>query len=129
MFDFCVTGLVFLGYLTYIPDLKAWFATHNFPYANEIVEMNSDALMLIVVVVAAFILVGKAYLLGIVWSCYKYLVSYEQQAAHGLYGTLHEDGSLTDVEMLLPPKYEDAIRTPVTFHSNDELAPPPPYSN
>jgi len=128
MFDFCVTALVFLGYISYIPDLKSWFSTHNVPYSAEIAAMNADALMLIVVAVAAVILVGKAYLLGVVWSCYKYLLSVEQQALYG--GSFEMDGYNQrindDAEMLLPPKYEDVIHMPI-YVANEP--PPPPYSN
>lgn len=126
MFDFCVTGLVFLGYISYIPDLKLWFATHRVPYSAEVSAMNSDALMLLVVIVASMILIGKAYLLGVVWSCYKYLLSYEQQVQLGLTGSFSEDGSFSDAELLLPPKYEDVIRMPASVSHEP---PPPPYSN
>lgn len=81
--------------------------------------------MLMAVVFFALVLIMKAYLIGMVWSCYKYLLQYERNTNSGLIRTYQPTDSTEDTEMLLPPKYEDVIQMPAASANEP---PPPPYS-
>lgn len=122
VFDFCLTCLSVVSYFSYIPNIKRWIASENdFPLKEELLQMHDDWLMLVVVTVFVVIVSVKAYLIGIVWACYKYLTHYESAVARGIhraYATEVENPE--DTEMLLPPKYEDVLRM-----SAEEPAPPP----
>ncbi|KAL1433676.1 hypothetical protein MTO96_012216 [Rhipicephalus appendiculatus] len=98
VFDFVLSALTVVGYFSYMPD---WLCT--------VVMVGFVACMMI-----------KAYVMGIVWSCYKYL-------------RLRQEASLPDVESdsevlpygqaLLPPDYETATKMPAFV----PVYAPPPY--
>lgn len=118
VFDFSLSCLTIVGYFSYMPDLKGWIEAQDcFPYKEYLLKMDGDWLMLLAVMFFMLILSMKAYFLGIVWACYKYLTGY-QRVSNGV--RRYTDGETDDSEMLLPPKYEDAIRM-----ANEEPAPPP----
>jgi len=125
VFHFCMTCLSGVGYFSYIPDIKRWIeAQPGLPYKEELLEMNSDWLVLVCVLSFAFTLLVEAYLIGMVWACYKYLVQYERNLTQGTLPIRTFNPEHTeDTEMLLPPKYEDAVRMAA------EEPPPPPYAN
>jgi len=122
VFDFCISCLTVVGYFSYIPDLKNCLQLQeNMPYREELMSMDADWLMLMAIIFFVFVLTVKAYLIGVVWACYKYLTQYERTVTRGVIRTYDtETGNTDDTEMLLPPKYEDAVRM-----SAEEPAPPP----
>lgn len=123
VFDFCITCLTIVGYISYVPNVKRWIEMQeSLPFKQELMEMDSDWLMLLAIMFFVMIMTIKAYLLGIVWSCYKYLSSYQRVTGSAVVRTYSADGE--DGEMLLPPKYEDAVRM-----AQNEPPPPAYYPN
>ncbi|XP_076869139.1 lysosomal-associated transmembrane protein 4B-like [Brachyhypopomus gauderio] len=84
----------------------------NLPYREEVMSMNTECLLLIVVLFITCILAFKAYLTLCVWSCYRYVNS-RSVAEVLVYVT-----NVNDTTVLLP-SYEDAVAIPV------KQAPPP----
>jgi lysosomal-associated transmembrane protein len=124
VFDFCITSLTVISYFSYVPDVKRWIdAQTGFPLKDKLMSLEADWLMLAIVLASVTILVIKAYLIGIVWSCYKYLCQQQRSLRSAYAGEVF--GHNEDAEILLPPKYEDVAQ--LTYNENQ--APPPPYSN
>jgi lysosomal-associated transmembrane protein len=127
VFDFCITSLMVISYFSYVPDVKRWIeAQASFPLKEELMKVEADWLMLAVVLASVAMLVVKAYLIGIVWSCYKYLCQQIQGRAALRAGYSADEAATNpeDSEVLLPPKYEDIAQLPV----NQTMPPPPPYT-
>jgi len=123
VFDFCITSLTVISYFSYVPDVKRWIdAQASFPMKEKLMSVEADWLMLAIVLASVAILVVKAYLIGIVWSCYKYLCQ-EMRSLRSAYAS-DVTANPEDAEILLPPKYEDIAQMP----PNQSSPPPPPYS-
>ncbi|XP_041356641.1 lysosomal-associated transmembrane protein 4A-like [Gigantopelta aegis] len=119
VFDFCLSCLTIVGYFTYAPNIKLWIhqqGMSDMPGMDKVMQMDSDWLMLVFVTVLILILCIKAYFIGVVWACYKYL-----QMRNANRGVVRQYSPGADAEMLLPPKYEDAIKMQM------DPNPPPPY--
>lgn len=84
----------------------------NFPYKEEITSMNTTCQVFIVLIFIGVILAFKAYLIGCVWNCYRYIKSRNSSDVL-VYVTTN------DTAVLLSP-YEEAVVMPVKD-------PPPPY--
>jgi len=104
-----------------LPNIKEWIsAQDNLPFKNRLLNYDEQYLMLLVVSVFVLVMSVKAYFIGVVWACYKYLTRRNLNEAVTHY--MEED---PDSEMLLPPKYEDAIKYPVLTAN---MPPPPAYT-
>lgn len=126
VFDFCVTCLTIVGYFSYMPDMKTCLDKGSFfdrqmefPFTNDLKSLDHDWVMLFAIIFFVLILTLKAYFIGVVWACYKYLTNYK--SAGNQMARAYEVSNGEDSEMLLPPKYEDAVRMAA------EQPPPPPY--
>ncbi|CAN0121620.1 unnamed protein product [Lampetra planeri] len=76
LFDFALTCLVAVGFLTYLPKFKDYVdQLPNFTYKEDIESMDSTWVVLIFVLLFAFVLSFKAYMICCVWNCYKYIVN------------------------------------------------------
>ncbi|CAH1773464.1 unnamed protein product [Owenia fusiformis] len=118
VFAFCLTVLSVVGYFTYMPDVKQYISMQELPFKDELLKMDNEWLCLIVAVFFCFTLFIKAYLIGMVWACYKFLTRKQVTEAVNHYFDGNEEGG----EMLLPPKYEDIVDQPAN-------PPPPAYTN
>jgi lysosomal-associated transmembrane protein len=128
VFDFCMCSLSVISYFSYVTDIKKWLAEQPvFPYKDYLMSMQSDWLMLMFVLMFVGILVFKVYMMGVVWSCYKYLTQQERNGGHlvRVYDT-EMAANNDDTEVLLPPKYEDVANIPPAVSTS--VLPPPPYS-
>lgn len=122
VFDFSVSCLTVVGYFSYLPDLKHCLAIQSWiPYKDRLMSMDGDWLMMLAILIFVLILSLKAYFLGVVWACYKYLCMNSVRGLSRSNGRQYETSGGEDAEMLLPPKYEDAVRM------TQEQPPPPPY--
>jgi len=121
VFDFCISCLTIAGYCSYMPDVKNIILQSDIPFKEELLKYDGDWLMLLLVLVLVMVLSMKAYFMGIVWSCYKYLTQYNALGARTM-RTYDVTAGGEDAKMLLPPNYEE-----VAHMIQDEPA-PPPYS-
>lgn len=130
MFDLCLSGLTMLSYFSDLPAVRRWIAAQsNLPFKDELLAMDNDHLTLLTLIIFVGTLSVKAYFIGVVWACYKYLRTYEaltlaQSVRLRVYDT-EENHNPEDTEMLLPPKYEDVIAMPAPTSN----PPPPPYGH
>uniref|UniRef100_A0A1B6GB80 Lysosomal-associated transmembrane protein 4A n=1 Tax=Cuerna arida TaxID=1464854 RepID=A0A1B6GB80_9HEMI len=112
VFDFCISSLSAVGFLLYMPNMHGLIAhSPRIPYQNQLLQLNEQCLSLVVLLTFVIALLVKAYFIGVVWSCYKYLmlrVFPGQRTIHYI-----------DTESLLP-SYEAAVKKYPT--------PPPSYA-
>uniref|UniRef100_A0A2C9LAI2 Lysosomal-associated transmembrane protein 4A n=1 Tax=Biomphalaria glabrata TaxID=6526 RepID=A0A2C9LAI2_BIOGL len=121
VFDFCLSCLTVVGCFTYAPNVKKWMedqGLQNVPLMNRLMCLDSDYLMLLFVTCLILVLSIKAYLIGMVWSCYKFIQLHVASRS-----VVREYAVDPDTEMLLPPCYEEAIKVPSNYPQ------PPAYSS
>jgi lysosomal-associated transmembrane protein len=127
MFDLCLSGLTMLSYFSDLPAVRRWIAAQDqLPLKEQLLALDNDHLTLLTLIIFVATLSVKAYFIGVVWSCYKYLKLYEAtggSARARIYDS-EEVRSMEDTEMLLPPKYEDIAQMP----EGEAIPPPPAYT-
>jgi lysosomal-associated transmembrane protein len=124
MFDLCLTGLTMLSSFSDLAYVRNWINAQDnrFPFKQELANLDNDHLTLVTLIIFVAVLSVKAYFIGVVWTCYKYLKLYETMSHNGrtrLYDS--EEVRPEDTELLLPPKYEDVLMMPPV---QDGPAPP-----
>ncbi|GFO36636.1 lysosomal-associated transmembrane protein 4a [Plakobranchus ocellatus] len=109
VFDFCLTCLTVVGGFTYATNIKQWIHEQrldHLPGMNHLMCLNSEYLTLLFIMGLLMMLSIKAYLIGMVWSCYKYIQMHVASRS-----VVREYSVDPDTEqMLLPPRYEDVIK-------------------
>nr|CAD7448352.1 unnamed protein product [Timema bartmani] len=123
VFDFCIASLTAVGYLCYLPDIHRLVAQNNhLPFRGELLRLNPQCLSLLVLMSFMLAMMVKAYFIGVVWSCYKYL-SLRLVAAQRIIHYIDPDS-----QSLLPdlPDYETAMGDPRFMKKFP--TPPPSYS-
>ncbi|XP_076364885.1 lysosomal-associated transmembrane protein 4A-like isoform X1 [Tachypleus tridentatus] len=121
VFDFMISALSVIGYFSYMPNPREIIQnSHDIPFQKELMQL--DAQWLCAIVMAAFIvcMLVKAYFMGVVWSCYKYLKLLQMTQIVDNYLDLEE-------EMLLPTDSEMGVKSPL-YLSPYGHPPPPPYT-
>nr|XP_014097172.1 lysosomal-associated transmembrane protein 4A [Bactrocera oleae]XP_014097173.1 lysosomal-associated transmembrane protein 4A [Bactrocera oleae]XP_036225081.1 lysosomal-associated transmembrane protein 4A [Bactrocera oleae] len=126
LFDFAITTLTAAGYICYLQAIHRLIAeSHRLPWREKLLEMSQEELMVIVLVVFFCIVFLKAYAIGIVWRCYKYLTLRQQNLRTLLPCVLPELGGAGLGEerayTTLLPNYDEAIAQYM------KQAPPPSY--
>ncbi|CAN8002146.1 unnamed protein product [Ixodes hexagonus] len=122
VFDFILSALTVVGYFSYMPDVRRLVASsRDLPLQRELLRLDSQWLCTVVMLGFVACMMLKAYVMGIVWSCYKYL-------------RLRQDTNLSELESdsemlslnqaLLPPDYETAMKMPPFL----PVYPSPPYA-
>ncbi|XP_051879462.1 lysosomal-associated transmembrane protein 4B [Pristis pectinata] len=113
IFDFALNTLVAISVVVYPNSIQDYLRQlpDDLPYKEDITAMNPTCLLLIVVFFISVILAFKAYLIGCVWNCYRYING--RRSADVLVYVAN------DTAVLLPP-YDEAVVIP-------EKGPPPPY--
>ncbi|KAH8277605.1 hypothetical protein KR018_001957 [Drosophila ironensis] len=131
LFDFAITTLTAAGYLCYLQAIHRIIAeSHRLPWREKLLELPPEELVVVVLVVFVCIVFLKAYCIGIVWRCYKYL-TLRQQHVRTLFPFLepptgvHSVGGAFGGEeraySTLLPNYDEAIAQYL------KQAPPPSY--
>ncbi|XP_052843501.1 uncharacterized protein LOC128256854 isoform X1 [Drosophila gunungcola] len=131
LFDFAITTLTAAGYLCYLQAIHSIIAeSHRLPWREKLLELPPEELVVVVLVVFICIVFLKAYCIGIVWRCYKYL-TLRQQHVRTLFPFLepptgvHSVGGTFGAEersySTLLPNYDEAIAQYL------KQAPPPSY--
>lgn len=116
--DFAITTLTAAGYLCYLRTIHHLIEQSNrLPWKEDLIRMDPRTLGVIVLFAFIFMVMLKAYCIGIVWRCYKYLTI--RQNASLLTYILPEGGNQERSFNSLLPDYEEALSMKVT--------PPPSY--
>ncbi|XP_055390381.1 lysosomal-associated transmembrane protein 4B isoform X2 [Condylostylus longicornis] len=128
LFDFALTTLTAAGYFCYLQSIHRLIAeSHRLPYREKLLQLSPDALVMVVLIAFVTIVFLKAYAIGIVWRCYKYLTLRQHNIRSMLpyiiphvssTGGLNSEGR--DYSTLLPD-YEEAIAQSM------KQQPPPSY--
>ncbi|CAD7011842.1 unnamed protein product [Ceratitis capitata] len=127
LFDFAITTLTAAGYICYLKAIHHLIAeSRRLPWREKLLELSQEELMVVVLVVFVFIVFAKAYAIGIVWRCYKYLTLRQQNIRTLLPCVLPELGGvgMTGEERpysTLLPNYDEALAQYM------KQAPPPSY--
>lgn len=116
--DFAITTLTAAGYLCYLRTIHHLIEQSNrLPWKEELIRMDPRTLGVFVLFAFIFMVLLKAYCIGIVWRCYKYL-SVRQNASLLTY-IIPDGGNHERSFNSLLPDYEEALSMKVT--------PPPSY--
>ncbi|XP_076274839.1 uncharacterized protein LOC143205577 [Rhynchophorus ferrugineus] len=136
LFDLAITTLTATGYFCYLRSVHGLVSEHwhNLPFRQQLLSLSPQTLSLLVLVTFLVSMLWKAYWIGVVWRCYKYL-TLKQQATHNTihyilpsvesdrndpdYGSLFLDNETAlfgPLKQTPPPSYQDVM---------DEQ--PPPY--
>ncbi|XP_050298282.1 lysosomal-associated transmembrane protein 4B [Anthonomus grandis grandis] len=136
LFDFAITTLTATGYFCYLRSVHRLVSEHwhNLPFRQEILSLSPQNLSLLVLLSFLISMIWKAYWIGVVWRCYKFLTLQQQATNSTIHYILPNEGSerndpdyaamFRDNEAALfgplkqtpPPSYQDVM---------DEQ--PPPY--
>lgn len=116
--DFAITTLTAAGYLCYLRTIHHLIEQSNrLPWKEDLIRMDPRTLGVVVLFAFIFMVMLKAYCIGIVWRCYKYLTI--RQNASLLSYIMPEAGNQERSFNSLLPDYEEALSMKVT--------PPPSY--
>lgn len=116
--DFAITTLTAAGYLCYLRTIHHLIEQSNrLPWKEDLIRMDPRTLGVVVLFAFIFMVMLKAYCIGIVWRCYKYLTI--RQNASLLTYIIPESGNQERSFNSLLPDYEEALSMKVT--------PPPSY--
>lgn len=117
--DFAITTLTAAGYLCYLRTIHHLIEQSNrLPWKEDLIRMDPRTLGVVVLFAFIFMVMLKAYCIGIVWRCYKYLTI--RQNASLLTYIIPDGGNTERSFNSLLPDYEEALSMKVT--------PPPSYS-
>ncbi|XP_055307531.1 lysosomal-associated transmembrane protein 4A isoform X2 [Sitodiplosis mosellana] len=113
LFDFAITTLTAAGYLCFLRSIHSIIdESHRLPWREELLKLSPHLLGVVVL----FVVLLKAYAIGIVWRCYKYLTMRQ----HNIQSMLPYIIPDNVVRQDLLPDYEEAIQ-------GMKQQPPPPY--
>ncbi|XP_038664521.1 lysosomal-associated transmembrane protein 4B isoform X1 [Scyliorhinus canicula] len=103
IFDFALNTLVAISVVIYPTSIQDYLRQlpANLPHKEDLMSMNPTCLVFIVLTFAGIILAFKAYLIGCVWNCYRY-INGRHSADILVYMT-------NDTAILLPPDEEAAM--------------------
>jgi lysosomal-associated transmembrane protein len=74
LFDFAITTLTAAGYLCYLRSFHRLVAeSHRLPWREELLKLSPQTLSIFGLIAFVLIVLLKAYAIGIIWRCYKYL--------------------------------------------------------
>ncbi|KAF5290491.1 hypothetical protein FQA39_LY03595 [Lamprigera yunnana] len=126
LFDFAITTLTATGYFCYLRSVHSLVADHwqNLPFRKELLQLSPQYLSLIVLVAFLVSMLWKAYCIGIVWRCYKFLTLRKQAMRSTVHYILPEGSDRLpepDYSSLLPD-YEAACASVL------KQPPPPSYA-
>jgi len=124
LFDFAITTLTAAGYLCYLQAIHRLVAqSYRLPWREELLQLSPEQLVVVVLIVFICIVFLKAYAIGIIWRCYKYL-TLQQQSMRPFLPCVISDLQPVNEERAystLLPNYDEAIAQFM------KQAPPPSY--
>lgn len=124
VFNVIVSILSMLGFYAYMPDVTIWLRLQpNFPLKQNLLELDTQTLQLVVFAFLLFVILAKLYIAAIIWYCYGYITALTMARSIGTYSTYGDSSHIVTGEMYSPPKYEEAIKS--TYHDEENYSPPP----
>ncbi|XP_044735373.1 lysosomal-associated transmembrane protein 4A isoform X2 [Chrysoperla carnea] len=127
LFDFAVSTLYRLtatGYACYMRSMHRLVAeTWQLPFRNYLLQLSPQCLSLVVLFAFVLSMVIKAYCIGIVWRCYKYL-TLRQQALRSAIHYIMPGDIPTD---RMPPMEPDYSSLLPDYEAACKQTPPPSY--
>lgn len=122
LFDFAVTTLSAASHLCYLRSIHNIITDNRkLPWRDELLKLSPQQLSIIALILYLSIIMLKAYTIGIVWRCYKYL-TLRQHNLQSMLPYIIPDINCRqerDYNTLLPD-YDEAI-------AQSMKQPPPPY--
>lgn len=117
------------NFLCYLRSVHRLIENHRLPWREELLEMSPQSLSILVLVVFLSVVLLKAYAIGIVWRCYKFLTLQRQNLTSMLPYIIPDvsgtnggaDRRLERDYSSLLPDYDEAIAQSM------KQAPPPSY--
>jgi lysosomal-associated transmembrane protein len=116
VFEFCIFCLTMVGFFSYLPNVTEMISKEpNLPYREELLQMDPQLLSLLTLLLIVATIALKAYVIGVVWNCYKYLML-RNTVIRGVITYRHDDPTniIGLQQNLLPdlPDYDTAINDP-----------------
>jgi lysosomal-associated transmembrane protein len=134
-FDFFVTSLSVIGYLSYVPDIRQVLVKiPNIPLRDELLAMDPQCLSLLILAGILLTLIAKIYFISIIWSCYKFLtIRAEALERDSCVSGIIDGQNLLDMPSSLSagsdlPDYATAMTDPRFAKKPIYPVPPPPYA-
>jgi hypothetical protein len=64
-----------VGYFSYLPNVTERIVNlRSLPFREQLLSMDPQLLSLLTLVVIVATIAIKAYIIGVIWNCYKYLM-------------------------------------------------------
>ncbi|XP_077991779.1 lysosomal-associated transmembrane protein 4A-like [Glandiceps talaboti] len=118
LFDFVLSCLTAINWFTAYPDGDGMNFPYNQEWYNKMKEQfgtqdySNQWMVLISIITFLLVMTIKAYIITVVWACYKYIINRDSQ----------QFNQSEDTEALLgPPAYNTVIKVPPNMPT------PPPY--
>lgn len=116
--DFALTTLTAAGYLCYLRTIHTLIEKSNkLPWKEFFIDIDQRTLGIIVLLAFIFMVMLKAYTIGIVWRCYKYLTILQNAALLSYIAPTSGNRERSFNSLL--PNYEEALSM--------KVVPPPSY--
>lgn len=128
IFDFAIATLTAANHLCYIRSMHVWIteSQNRLPWKEELIQLSPQTLSVLVLTGFILFILLKAYAIGIVWRCYKFL-SFRQHNIRSMLPYIIPDApestnirQARDSNSLLP-NYDEAVAQSL------KQAPPPSY--
>jgi lysosomal-associated transmembrane protein len=72
---FILYSLTMVGYFSYLPNVTERIVNlRSLPFREQLLSMDPQLLSLLTLVVIVATIAIKAYIIGVIWNCYKYLM-------------------------------------------------------
>jgi hypothetical protein len=124
VFNVIVSILSMLGFYAYMPDITVWLRMQpDFPFKQNLLELDSQTLQLVVFAFLLFIILAKLYIAAIIWYCYGYITALAMARTIGTFTTHTDNSTVITEHMYSPPKYEEAIKS--NYQEQENYSPPP----
>ncbi|KAL1498009.1 hypothetical protein ABEB36_008873 [Hypothenemus hampei] len=126
LFDFAITTLTATGYFCYLRSVHRLVAEHwhNLPFRQELLSLSPQNLSLLVLLFFLISMVWKAYWIGIIWRCYKYLTLRQQATHNTIHYILPNENSDRN-----EPDYAAMFRDEAALFGPMKQTPPPSYQD
>lgn len=120
VFDFFIASLTAIGYISYFPNIRGLVKDNpDLPFREQLLCLDPELVSMVILFAFIFTMGVKAYFIGVVWSCYKYLVLQSGPPSSNLFHLSDSESLLPDYDLVIadkqamfptpPPSYEIAV--------------------